>query len=83
MRFNPSMNRHAVTDFTHDGGDRRLESIRHRREDLGAGLFLATLHLAEVPERDAGLRCDLTKRATLLQAEVTKDVADFLTYEKP
>src|SRR5450830_599117 len=69
----------AVAHLTHDYRDRCFECIRNRSENLGAGLFLAPLHLAEVAESNACLARDLTKSTTLLQAEVPEHVTDFLT----
>ncbi|OEI67238.1 hypothetical protein Cus16_3139 [Curtobacterium sp. ER1/6] len=73
--------RETVSDLTHDGRDRGVECVGHRCEDLGAGLLLTTLHLAEVPESNAGLGRDLTEGPALLQAEVPQHVADLLTNE--
>jgi hypothetical protein len=78
-RVEPLNDRQSVTYFTHDDGDGSVESISYRREDLRTGLFLAPLHLTEVAQRDTCLTCDLTEGAALLQAEVPKNVTDFLS----
>src|SRR5690606_3627725 len=38
----------TIAHLAHDHRDGRVECIRDRGEDLGAGLLLATLHLAQV-----------------------------------
>src|SRR5690606_2536351 len=73
--------RQAIAHFAHDHRDRRVERIRHRGEDLGAGFLLAALHLAQVAERDTRTARDLAQRHRLLKAEVAEDIAEFLSYE--
>jgi len=70
----------AIADFAHDDGNGSVEGICNRSEDLRAGLFLASLHLAQVTESNTGLARDLTKGSTLLQAEVPEHISDFLAY---
>lgn len=71
--------REAITHLTHNHRKRRVERIGYRGKNLARGLFLATLNLAEVSERNACLTGYLTQSATLLQPEVTQHIADLLT----
>src|SRR5690606_13733676 len=72
-------NRDAVSHFTHDDRDRGVERVSNGRENLAARFFLPTLYLAQVAECDGCATRNLPEGATLLQAEVTKHVTDFLT----
>src|SRR5438309_11442902 len=59
----------TIADFAHDDGDGGVERIRDRREDLGGGLFLAALHLAEIAQGDTRLAGHLPEGSSLLQTE--------------
>ena len=69
----------AVAHLAHDDGDRGLERLGHRGENLGAGLFLTALDLAEVAQGHARATGHLAQRHRLLQTVVTENIADFLT----
>ena len=56
----------TIAHLAHDYRDRSLECIGNRGEDLGACLFLAALHLAQVAECDTRLARDLAKGTALL-----------------
>src|SRR5690606_11562492 len=77
--INPLQNRDTVAHLAHDHRDGGVQSLRDRSENLTARLLLPTLHLTEVAEGHRRATRDLPKSSTLLQAEVTKHVTDFLT----
>src|SRR5690606_17690421 len=53
----------------------------HGGEDLTRRLLLAALDLAQVAQGHARATGHLTKGLALLQTQVTKDIADLLTYQ--
>ena len=69
----------AVAYFTHNDGDRGLESFGDRSENFRTRLFLSSLNLAQVTESNACLARNLAEGAALLQTEVAEHVSDFLT----
>src|SRR5690349_3286831 len=73
--------RDAVADLAHDDRDGNVQRLGDRSEDLARRLFLTALDFTQVAQSDTRPAGDLTEGAALLLPEVTKDFADFLSYQ--